>query len=184
MAPGPDGFSLDEALQMLTATPELLRSWLQGLSDTWLEQRSGAGAWSVSEIVAHLVHGERTDWIQRVRHLLRYGEGRPFPPFEREGNAEAAGQPIGDLVEEFARARAESLQDLLVLALGENDLDRRGMHPALGAVTLRQLLATWVVHDLSHVDQIARTLAGRWRDETGPWNRPDYLGVLHLQKRR
>lgn len=168
---------LAEARELLSRTPALLDGWLRGLSEPWLSATEGEGTWSPREVVAHLVDNEEVDWLPRLRLLLEHGEARPFTPFDREGfRARFAGRPIGELLGAFAARRRESLEALDALALSDADLDRTGMHPALGRVTARQLLASWTVHDLTHVAQVARVLAKRWDGATGPWRA--YLGVL------
>ncbi|HET7042612.1 MAG TPA: DinB family protein, partial [Gemmatimonadales bacterium] len=133
--------------------------------------------WSAYDIVGHLIHGERTDWIARTEHILAHGAAIPFPPFDREAMfRESAGRPLETLLAEFAGLRAASLARLDALGLGTADLARPGLHPALGPVTLRQLLATWVVHDLGHLAQIERVMAKRYREAVGPWRA--YLPIL------
>lgn len=175
----PDGraFRLDEARAMLATTPGVLNAWLRHLPATWEESREGDGTWSPFDVVGHLIHGEETDWIPRLKIILTEGEERPFDPFDRLAQfAASAGRSLTELLDEFARRRASSLSELDRLALTESDLDRRGRHPAFGAVTARQLLATWVAHDLDHIVQIARVLAGQYRHEVGPWRA--YLRVI------
>lgn len=169
--------TLREARELLERTPALLGLWLRGLSEPWLSANEGEGTWSPREVVAHLVDNEEVDWLPRLRIVLEHGEARPFTPFDREGfRARYAHVPLGELLDRFAARRRESLEALDALGLTEADLDRTGMHPALGRVTARQLLAAWTVHDLTHVAQVARVLAKRWGDATGPWRA--YLGVL------
>lgn len=167
----PPSFRLDEALAILERTPKVLASLLDGLPPAWTQAREGEATWSPEEIVAHLIHGERTDWIPRARLLLEHGESRPFDPFDRAGHEGIRGEVLA-----FAAARAESLRALRALRITEGMLDRAGRHPAFGRVTLRQLLATWVAHDLGHIRQIARVMAKRYRDDVGPWIA--YLPVL------
>lgn len=170
-------YRLDEAVALLQRTPDTLRAMLSGLPAVWIDSNEGAGSWSPYDVVGHLIHGERTDWIPRVKHLLAHGESQPFPPFDREAMfRDSGGQSIDDLLDTFADLRRESLASLAQLALTEADLDRTGRHPALGVVTLRQHLASWVVHDLTHLHQIARTMAHRYDREVGPWRA--YLSVI------
>jgi hypothetical protein len=127
--------------------------------------------------VAHLIHAEEENWIPRARIILEFGESRPFPPFDREGNfREFRGKTIDELLDEFARVRAESLQELSAFNLLPADLEKRGLHPALGEVTLSHLLATWAAHDLTHLHQISRVMALQYREAVGPWS--TFLGVM------
>lgn len=158
---------------MLERTPALLAPWLDGLASAWFDCTEGPGTWSVRVVLEHLIHGERTDWMPRVERLLEHGERLPFDPFVRE--AQCAGE-VGELLETFREERAASLARLDRLGITPADLDRRGRHPVFGPVTLRQLLATWVVHDLGHVAQIARVMAKRHARDVGPWKA--YLPVL------
>ena len=170
-------FALPDAVGQLRRTPDVLRAWLPALPEAWLHATEGPETWSPFDVVGHLVHGERTDWLARTEHILAGHEDVPFAPFDRFAMFEASrGRTLDDLLDAFAGLRAENLARLEGLGLTEADLDRRGLHPALGPVTLRQLLATWVVHDLSHLAQIARVLAKQYRDEVGPWTA--YLPLL------
>jgi hypothetical protein len=166
-----------EAVEVLERTPELLDRWLVGLSKPWLDAREGEGTWSPLEVVAHLAHNEETDWMTRLEIVLQQGEARPFDPYEREGfRTRFPDWPLERLLPRFSAARRENLDRLLELGLQPVDLNRTGMHPALGRVTVRQLLAGWVVHDLTHLAQVARVLAKRYAEAVGPWR--DYMGVL------
>lgn len=175
--------TLDELLALLERTPATLRALLSGLPAAWLTHREREGSWNATEVVGHLLHGERTDWLPRVRMILATGDSMPFPPFQREAHREGP-QPTPDAqaaldaqLATFAALRAESVQALRALALTPADLDRRGLHPVFGAVTLGQLLSTWATHDLTHLHQLSRLLADRTRSAVGPWQR--FLGVLH-----
>lgn len=166
-----------EAIEVLERTPTLLDGWLVGLSPGWLGAREGDGTWSPLEVVAHLAHNEETDWMTRLEIVLEHGEARPFDPYEREGfRTRFPDWPLERLLPRFSSARRENLDKLRDLNLRPVDLNRTGMHPALGRVTVRQLLAGWVVHDLTHVAQIARVLAKRYEAAIGPWR--EYMGVL------
>ena len=166
-----------EAIEVLERTPALLDGWLVGLSPEWLDAREGEGTWSPLEVVAHLAHNEETDWMTRLEIVLEHGEARPFDPYEREGfRTRFPDWPLERLLPRFSSARRENLDKLRDLNLRPVDLNRTGMHPALGRVTVRQLLAGWVVHDLTHVAQIARVLAKRYEVAIGPWR--EYMGVL------
>jgi DinB superfamily len=169
--------SLQDTISLLSRTPTVLNALLRDLPETWTLRDEGENTWSAFDVVGHLIHGERTDWMQRARIILQFGEARAFEPFDRLGHArEIQGKSLGQLLDEFARLRAENLGELRGLNLGQEDLDRRGLHPALGVVTLSELLATWAAHDLTHLHQISRVMAHQYRDAVGPWSR--FLGVL------
>jgi hypothetical protein len=168
---------LDEAVGILARTPAALDAMLRGLPDDWIVAHEGADTWSPFDVLGHLIHGERADWVPRVKLLLEYGEKRAFEPFDRLAQfAESEGQTVAGLLDEFARLRQDSLRELGSLHLTNADLDRRGQHPAFGAVTLRQLMATWVAHDFDHLTQISRVLARQYSDEVGPWRA--YLRII------
>jgi len=170
-------FKLDEAAALLRNTPGLLKSWLSGIPSSWTETNTGPETFSTFDVVGHLIHGERTDWIPRMRMILEHGPTRPFEPFDRFAMFELSkGRTLASLLDEFARLREANLRELRSLNLSSEDLKREGQHPALGRVTLSQLLATWTAHDLNHIDQIARTMAHRYHDDVGPWRA--YLGIL------
>jgi hypothetical protein len=174
----PTEFSLTEAISVLSRTPATLDALLRGLPDVWVRGDEGKDTWNAFDIVGHLIYGERTDWMPRVRIVLENGEGRPFDPFDRFAQLkESQDKSLEQLLDDFARLRRENLTALLALNLQREDLARRGRHPALGAVTLSELLATWAVHDLTHVHQLSRVMAHRYRDAVGPWSA--YLGVLN-----
>lgn len=173
----PTRFSLTEALEVLTRTPAALDALLRGLPDTWTRSNEGTDTWSAFDIVGHLIHGERTDWMPRVRVILENGGARAFTPFDRFAQfTESHGKSMGQLLDEFARLRRENLATLQALNLQEQDLARQGMHKVFGVVTLSELLATWTVHDLTHLHQLSRVLAHQYRDAVGPWIA--FLGVL------
>ncbi len=169
--------SVTESVAVLARSPGALRVMLEGLSDAWLDAREGPDTFSARDVVGHLVFGEETDWIPRLRIILEHGESRPFTPFDRFGFKERyGGRPIAEILDHFARLRRDNLQVLEAARLSAADLQRPGRHPELGAVTLGQLLATWVAHDLNHLGQIARVMAKRYADEVGPWR--VYLRIL------
>ena len=171
---------LSNTVALLTRTPAVLDALLRHLPDAWTQNNEGENTWSASEVVGHLIHAERVDWMPRLRLILGSWEAREFEPFDRMGHVrEVQGRSLGELLDEFARVRSANLTDLRGLKLGEDDLDRRGLHPALGSVTLSQLLATWAVHDLTHVHQMSRIMAHQYRETVGPWSQ--YLGVLRCQ---
>lgn len=169
---------LQDTTALLQRTPAALNSLLRDLPEAWTLSNEGQGTWSVLEVVGHLIHGERADWIPRVKMILEFGESRTFVPFDRSGHArEQEGKSLAQLLDEFARLRNENLEMLRSLHLQPQDLERRGRHPAFGPVSLSQLLATWAAHDLTHLHQISRVLGHRYREAVGPWSA--YLGVLH-----
>jgi DinB family protein len=170
-------FRFDDALPILRQTPTTLRALLTGVPDTWIRATEGPGTWSPFDVVGHLIHGERTDWVPRVEHLLKHGETLAFPPFDREAMfGFSKGRTLGELLDEFATLRAASLTRLESLKLTPADLARRGRHPEFGGVTLGQHLATWVAHDLSHIGQIVRVMGKQYAVEVGPWRK--YLPML------
>ncbi len=170
-------FSLTDAIAVLTRTPGALDVLLRGMPDTWVRSNEGKDSWSAFDIVGHLVFAERTDWMPRVRTILESGEGRAFDPFDRFAQLkEGQDKSLEQLLDDFVRLRGESVAALRALNLQQEDLRRRGRHPALGVVTLSELLATWAVHDLTHLHQLSRVMAYQYRDAVGPWKA--YLGVL------
>lgn len=171
------GLNLDEAKALLARTPGTLAAWFGGLPEAWLTAAEGPDTFSARDVLAHLIHGERADWMERTRIILSSGEGRPFDPFDRRGFLEEArAWSMEDLLSEFARLRAGNLEALDALDLPASALSKTGLHPALGRVTLENLLATWAVHDLGHLAQAARVMAKRYQTEVGPW--VDYLPIL------
>src|SRR5947208_13568022 len=174
-------FNLKDAEAVLERTPASLYALLNGLPDAWIRATEGEGTWSPYDVIGHLIHGERTDWIPRARHIMA-GDSRPFEPFDRMAQfTDSQGKSLGELLVAFAGLRHENLTTLLEMNVTNEDLNRRGLHPELGAVTLGQLLATWVVHDLDHVGQIARTMAKVYSEATGPWSA--YLSILRDRQR-
>jgi hypothetical protein len=170
-------FDLPNTVALLTCTPATLNALLRGLPDPWVHADEGESTWSAFDILGHLIVGERTDWMPRARIILEHGEARPFDPFDRNAQfEESRGKSLEQLLDEFARLRNDNIAALKALNLQPQDLARRGTHPAFGPVTLAQLLATWAVHDLTHLHQLSRVLASQYRDAVGPWTA--YLGVL------
>jgi hypothetical protein len=170
-------FELNEGMSVLERTPGTLRALLAGLPPRWIDGDEGPETFSAFENLAHLIHGERTDWIPRASIILAQGQNRRFEPFDRFAHQrESAGKSLAELLDEFAALRAANLSTLRGWTLGERELALEGEHPALGIVTLRQLLATWVAHDLGHVAQTARVLAKQYREAVGPWRA--YLPIL------
>jgi hypothetical protein len=173
-------FDLQQTIALLSRTPSSLHALLRDLPQTWTLSNEGGKTWSPFDIVGHLIHGERTDWMARTRIILQYGESRAFDPFDRLAQErESQGKSLGELLDEFGLLRSENLNALRAMNLQQSDFDRRGRHPELGVVTLSQLLATWAVHDLTHLHQLSRVMAYQYTDLVGPWNA--YLGVLHCQ---
>jgi hypothetical protein len=169
--------NLQDTISLLARTPEVLNSLLRDLPEVWTRKNEGEETWSAFDVVGHLIHGERTDWMPRAKMILQFGEAKTFEPFDRWAQARSSqGKLLSQLLDEFARLRSENLDELRALNLSTYDLGRRGRHPALGVVTLSELLATWAAHDLTHLHQISRIMAHQYRDAVGPWNA--YLGVM------
>ena len=170
-------FDLDTTAALLARTPATLNALLRDLPNAWTLRNEGENTWTAFDVVGHLNHGERTDWIQRVNRILESGETRPFDPFDRFAQIrESEGQTLAQLLDEFARLRAANLAQLRAFNLQPADFTRRGRHPALGVVTVSELLSTWAAHDLTHLHQISRIMAHQYRDAVGPWSK--FLGVL------
>lgn len=167
---------LSEAMDTLARTPRVLDALLDELSPTWLRRDDGPRTWSAYDIVGHLLNGDRTDWLPRTRMILEHGSGHTFVPVDREAMLGWEQEPGSSLLARFRAARLSNLDELAALGLTAADLDRRGRHPAFGEVTLGQLLATWVAHDLTHLGQLAEVLSRRYRDDVGPWRA--YLPAL------
>ena len=175
-------YCLTETISLLARTPAALNALLRDLPEIWTLRNEGEKTWSAFDVIGHLIHAERTDWMPRAKRILESGESRPFDPFDRWAQEqESRGQSLEQLLDEFARLRSENLADLRHLNLSQQDLERRGRHPALGIVTLSQLLSTWAVHDLTHLHQITRLMAYQYRNTVGPWGA--YLGVLQCAGR-
>lgn len=170
-------FTLDDARPVLERTPAVLRDLLLDLPGPWTAAVEGPGTWSPFDVVGHLIHGERTDWVPRIEHILQHGDTLPFPPFDREAMfAASRGLPLGELLDTFSQLRAASLDRLAALGLTDADMARHGRHPEFGVVTLGQHMATWVAHDLSHLGQVVRVMARQYSDAVGPWRA--YLSIL------
>jgi hypothetical protein len=168
---------LEHVTEILGRTPSTLNSLLRDLPEPWLVNNEGTDTWSPYDIVGHLIHGEQTDWIPRAKIILDHGESKPFEAFDRVAMFEKSkGKSIAELLDTFARLRTENLQELQRLSLTTDLLEKRGVHPELGVVTIKQLLATWVVHDLGHIRQVVRVMAKQYREEVGPWKA--YLSIL------
>lgn len=169
---------LVEIRAVLERTPRALRSLLEGLPEPWIGTNEGGDTFSPRDVIGHLIHGEQTDWIPRLTIIMTSGDKRSFDPFDRTGFAEAIrGRSISDLLSQFETLREQSLQTLDGFALTDADLSRTGRHPALGQVTLAQLMSTWAIHDLNHIGQIVRVMSRRYDAAVGPWKQ--YLGILN-----
>ena len=170
-------FNLDACLELLERTPRLLYHWLGRLSDTWTMHNEGRETWSPYDVLGHLIHGERADWIARLEIILSHRPDKLFPTFDRFAQFhESKGKSLGDLLKEFSDVRAASLSKVRGFRLTTADLDRTGVHPKFGDVTARQLLATWAAHDLDHIMQISRVMAKQIGPDVGPW--VEYLRIL------
>jgi hypothetical protein len=170
-------FRFDHAVPVLERTPRTLRDLLHDLPPHWTSATEGTGTWSPFDIVGHLIHGERTNWVPRVEHILAHEDAVTFPVFDREAMFTASkGRALGELLDTFEQLRTASLTRLHQLALTDADLERRGRHPEFGTVTMRQHLSTWVAHDLGHISQIVRVMARQYTDAVGPWRA--YLSLL------
>jgi hypothetical protein len=171
-------FDLREAVAVLERTPAVLRVLLEGLPEGWTRCDEGPDTWSAFDVVGHLIDGEEHDWLTRARTIVESGRGRPFEPFDRFRHLrENRGRSLEELLDRFEASRTLNLRALEALHVGADELRLEGTHPAFGDVTLQQLLATWVAHDLGHLQQITRVMAKRYREEVGPW--AAYLPVLH-----
>lgn len=171
-------FNLSETIAVLARTPACLDALLRGLPERWVNRNEGGDTWSAFDIVGHLIVGERTDWMPRLRIILEHGEARPFDPFDRFLQfRETQGKSLEQLLDEFTSLRGQNLNELEAMDLKPEQMARRGRHPALGPVTASELLGTWAVHDLTHIHQLSRVMAHQYRSEVGPWSA--YLGVLH-----
>ncbi len=170
-------FNLQETISFLTRMPSTLNALLRDLPEALTYSNEGDNTWTAFDIVGHLIHADRTDWMPRAQKILQFGETQPFDPFDRLGQVRLSqGKSLAQLLDEFARVRSEKLDELRALNLQPEDLKRRGRHPALGPVSLSELLATWATHDLTHLHQISRVMAYQYRETVGPFG--EYLGVL------
>jgi hypothetical protein len=170
-------FDLRVAIPVLERTPATLRTLLEGLPSAWTDGNEGSDTWSPFDVVGHLIQGERTDWIPRARMILEEGRSRTFEPFDRFAQfRDSEGKSLAELLDEFEQLRAQSLGTLKGWQLTDAQLSLEGEHPVFGAVTLRQLLATWTAHDVGHLAQISRVMAKQYRDAVGPWRA--YLPVM------
>jgi hypothetical protein len=169
-------FQWDEAVDLLERTPKTLESLLMGLSDSWLQCDEGEGTWNATQVVEHLIEAEKHNWIPRLEFILREGDHGPLPSFDRFSHLNRGpDRPIDQAMHEFKTIRWQNINRLKQLVDPDRHLDQTGLHPEFGPVKVRELLSTWVVHDLSHIVQIVRVMAGRYRQDVGPWSA--YLGV-------
>ncbi len=172
--------NLPDTLALLARTPAALNALLRDLPTAWTNSNEGGDTWTVLEVLMHLVHTDRADWISRVQTILNYGETQVLRSVDREGDeTELRSMSLPQLLDEFARVRAQKLDELRALNLQPADLERQGKHSVFGVVTLSQLLATWAAHDLTHLHQISRIMAHQYREAVGPWAR--FLGVMHCE---
>lgn len=170
-------FNLQKSIEILSKTPKTLSTLLHDLSDEWLLANEGENTWSPYDIVGHLIHGEKTDWIVRAKIILSDTKNKTFESFDRFAQKQESNQKtIHELLAAFSKLRTQNLETLAQLQITENDLLKKGMHPELGEVNLKQLLSTWTAHDLGHIAQIARVMAKQYSNEVGPWKA--YLGIL------
>lgn len=170
-------FDLSKSLEILKQTPATLKSLIAHLSEDWTSQNEGGETWSAYDILGHLVHGEKTDWIPRLEIILSEDADKRFEVFDRYAQFEdSKGKSLNDLLEEFSALRRQNIERLLSKQLDESQLNLAGVHPEFEAVTARELLSTWVVHDLNHISQISRVMAHQYKSEVGPWKQ--YLGIL------
>ncbi|SFA73129.1 DinB superfamily protein [Cohnella sp. OV330] len=170
-------FDMEEAVAILSRTPQTLASLLSGLPEGWVSCNEGEGTWNADEVVGHLIEGEKTNWIPRLAFILREGESKPFPAFDRHAHLNAESRTTERKLEEFAGLRTRSIESLRALIDRDELLERTGSHPAFGTVKARELVSAWVVHDLTHLAQIVRTMAQRYKSDVGPW--VQYLGILN-----
>lgn len=169
--------NLQHTISLLARTPATLDALLRELPQEWTMRNEGGNTFHAFDVLGHLIHGERTDWMPRTKRILEFGESRAFDRFDRRAQErDSQSKSLPELLDEFARLRAANLAELRALKLTDQDVNRRGLHPELGTVTLSQLLATWAAHDLTHLHQLSRIMAHQYRDAVGPWTA--YLGVM------
>jgi hypothetical protein len=170
-------FDLKKSIEILSKTPSVLEVLLDGINEQWIQSNEGENTWSPYDIIGHLIHGEKTDWIPRMEIILSNNKNKAFQSFNRFAQfEESKGKTIRQLLDAFKHIRTENINILESQKLTTPLLDKKGIHPAFGEVTLKQLLATWVVHDLGHIAQIARVMAKQYTYEVGPWK--EYLPIL------
>jgi hypothetical protein len=173
-------FNLDDAILFLGRTPTVLKALLTNLPRSWITAKEEDQSWSVYNIMGHLIHGEKTDWIPRMNIILSQNENKNFEPFDRFAQFRDSGEKrLEDLMEEFGELRSLNIDKLRKAALQEVDMRKSGIHPAFGKVSLKELLSSWVVHDLNHLGQICRVMANQYKEEIGPW--VEFMGILHWE---
>jgi len=171
-------FRLNEAIEILERTPQTLERFLSGLSDTWLQTNEGEGTWNAQEVIEHLIEAEKHNWIPRVESIVLEGEHQLFPAFDRFSHLkETSERTVEEALQEFSMSRMKSISSLNDIILSHPNLEKTGLHPEFGLVKLRELLSAWVVHDFTHIAQIVRVMAERYRTDVGPWSA--YLGILN-----
>lgn len=172
-------FEFEKSYDILQRTPAILKTLLGNLHDDWIMNNEGPDTFSPYDVVGHLVHGEKTDWTVRTKIILESGISKLFEPYDRFAqHEESKGKTIEQLLDEFEKLRTANIKWLKSLNLSEEDLDRKGMHPSLGEVTMGNLLSTWVVHDLTHIAQVTRVMAKQYKEEMGPW--PEFFRILNF----
>ena len=170
-------FDINRSLEILSRTPQVLEDLLSGLSDDWLHSNEGENTWSPYEVIGHLIHGEKTDWIPRTKIILSLSGNKTFEPFDRFAQQnEDTNRSIDELLTEFKTLRMNNLQELKALQIDDTKLAMKGIHPELGEANLKELISCWTVHDLGHLAQISRVMAKQYQSEVGPWKA--YLGIL------
>lgn len=170
-------YSPESSYEILERTPSVLSTLLSGLSEEWIINNEGPDTFSPFDVVGHLLHGEKTDWVTRAKLILEPGPVKTFEPYDRFAQyEESKGKTLSQLLDEFERLRKENIDWLRSQHVTETDLDKTGIHPVLGEVSLRNLLATWVVHDLTHISQVTRVMAKQYQSEMGPW--PEFFRIL------
>ncbi len=172
-------YTTKEAIEILERTPAVVKALLTNLSDEWILNNEGPETFSTYDVIGHLIHGEKTDWPVRTKIILEFGTSKPFDPYDRFAQyEESQGKSLQQLLNQFEAVRKDNVAWLKSLNLTEKDLDKKGMHPKLGEVTLRNLLSTWVVHDLTHIAQMTRVMAKQYKEEMGPW--PEFFRILEF----
>lgn len=172
-------YTKEQAIEILERTPAVLSTLLSGISDDWVMNNEGAETFSPYDVVGHLIHGEKTDWLVRAKLILEHGTAKPFEPYDRFAQyEESKGKSLQQLLDEFDEIRKRNIAWFQSCQVTEEDLERKGMHPVLGEVSLRNLLSTWVVHDLTHIAQVTRVMAKQYKGEMGPW--PEFFRILQF----